>query len=139
MLARPDARGPVLLFDGVCNLCNASVQFVIDRDPEARFRFAALQSEVGRELAEGCGIDADALASLVLVEDGRCYTRSSAALRVARGLKKPWPLVAAFTVVPRPLRDVVYDFIAERRYRWFGKEEACRIPTPELRARFLDA
>jgi predicted DCC family thiol-disulfide oxidoreductase YuxK len=84
MPALPDAHGPVLLFDGVCNLCNASVQFVIDRDPEARFRFAALQSDVGRSLASGCGIDADALDSLVLVEEGRCYTRSSAALRVAR-------------------------------------------------------
>jgi predicted DCC family thiol-disulfide oxidoreductase YuxK len=139
MPVRPDAHGPVLLFDGVCNLCNASVQFVIDRDPEARFRFAALQSDIGRELAEGCGIDVEALDSLVLVEEGRCYTRSSAALRVARRLSGGWPILAAFSVVPRPLRDVVYDFIAARRYRWFGKEEACRIPTPELRARFLDA
>jgi len=139
MPSRLDASGPLLLFDGVCNLCNASVQFIIDRDPQARFRFAALQSDVGRALAAECGIDADALDSIVLVEDGRCYTHSSAALHVARRLSGGWPLLAALTVVPRPLRDLVYGFIAARRYRWFGKEETCRIPTPELRARFLDA
>jgi predicted DCC family thiol-disulfide oxidoreductase YuxK len=127
-----------VLFDAVCNLCNGSVLFVIDRDPSRHFRFAALQSEAGarllREHAHG-GAD---LSSVVLVEDGRLYTRSTAALRIARRLAWPWRLLSALIVVPRPLRDAVYDLVARNRYRWFGRGEACRIPTPELRGRFLE-
>jgi predicted DCC family thiol-disulfide oxidoreductase YuxK len=128
----------VVLFDGVCNLCNASVSFIIDRDPAGRFRFAALQSEAGRELLERHGRPVTATPeSVVLVEAGRVYEQSTAALRIARRLKGGWKLLYAFALVPRPLRDLVYRWIARNRYRWFGREEACRRPTPELERRFL--
>jgi len=124
-----------VLFDGVCNLCNASINFVIDRDAEAVFRFAPLQSDVGRALVAECGlVDED---SIVLVEDGRCYVRSDAALRIARRLDGAWRLLGVLRIVPRPLRDAAYRVIARYRYRWFGKQDACRLPTPDLRVRFL--
>ncbi|HEX2190955.1 MAG TPA: thiol-disulfide oxidoreductase DCC family protein [Longimicrobiaceae bacterium] len=128
----------VVLFDGVCNLCNASVQFILRRDPAGRFRFASLQSDAGRELLLRHGLDPDDLFSVVLVEGGRAYTRSDAALRVARGLGGGWRLLAALHVVPRPVRDGVYGLVAARRYRWFGKRDACMLPTPDLRERFLE-
>jgi predicted DCC family thiol-disulfide oxidoreductase YuxK len=129
---------PVILFDGVCNLCNGFVQFVIDRDPSARFRFASLQSKAGAALAAapvGGGALPD---SVVLVEDGRVYTESAAALRVLSRLGFPWNLTSALVVVPRPLRDAVYRWVARNRYRWFGRRDVCMVPTPALRARFLD-
>jgi predicted DCC family thiol-disulfide oxidoreductase YuxK len=126
-----------VLFDGVCNLCNGSVLFVIDRDPSAHFHFAALQSDAGRALLRQHGYAGADLSSIVLVDGGRLYTRSTAALRIARRLAWPWRLLYALIVVPRPLRDAVYDLVARNRYRWFGREEACRVPTPELRGRFL--
>lgn len=129
----------IILFDGVCNLCNASVLFVIDRDPQGRFSFAPLQGERGRELLAGHGRPADRLDTIMLLEDGRLYERSGAALRIARRLSGLWPLLTVFLVVPAPLRDAVYSFIARRRYRWFGRTDQCRIPTPDLRDRFLDS
>ncbi|MEZ4262814.1 MAG: thiol-disulfide oxidoreductase DCC family protein [Polyangiaceae bacterium] len=139
--------GPLVLFDGVCNLCNGSVNFMIDRDPGARLRFAALQSKGARAALEGAlGKDAadralpsegDDPGSVLLFQEGKLYDRSSAALRIARHLTWPWRVLFVLLVVPRPLRDLVYRFIAENRYRWFGKSEVCRVPTPELRARFL--
>lgn len=132
------SSGAVVLFDGVCNLCNGAVNFIIDRDPSARFRFAALQSDQAAGLLAPLGRVPEAEpSSFVLVEDGRVYERSTAALRVARKLPGAWKLFYAFIIVPRPLRDAVYRFVARNRYRWFGKAEACRMPTPELRARFL--
>lgn len=126
-----------ILFDGVCNLCNASVQFVIRHDAGAKFRFMALQSEAGREIMTRNGLSADQLDSFVLSENGRIYQRSTAALRVAKELGGAWPLLYAFIVVPPFIRNAVYDFIAARRYRWFGRQESCMVPTPELRARFI--
>ena len=131
---------PVVLFDGVCNFCNDSVNFIIDRDPRATFRFAALQSEAaraifaqtGRTLAPG---DPE---SIVVFDRGRLLERSSAVLRIVAGLRGAWPLLGVLRVVPRPLRDVVYSWFAARRYRWFGKTETCRVPSPEIRGRFLD-
>jgi len=131
---------PVVLFDGVCNLCNGSVQFVIKRDPHARFRFAALQSAAGAALvtrATGQPID-DSLESMLLVENDHLYDRSTALLRIVRKLRFPWPLFYGFVIVPRAVRDSVYDLIARRRYRWFGRREVCMVPTPELRARFME-
>ena len=125
----------IVLFDGVCNLCNSSVHFIIARDPAARFRFAALDSAAGQRLLAESGLSGSL--SVVLIENGRAYTRSAAALRIARRLRFPWPLLYALIVVPRPLRDAVYDWIARNRYRWFGKREVCMTPTPELRSRFL--
>ena len=135
--ARLDAR-PVILFDGVCNLCNGAVNFVIDHDPAGHFRFGALQSEGGSALLHAHGLGAAYLDSLVLVESGRVHTKSDAALRIARGLGAPWALAYyAFVAVPKPLRDAVYNVVAANRYRWFGRQESCRMPTPELRARFV--
>ncbi len=129
---------PILLFDGVCNLCNGFVQWVIRRDPEGHFRFAALQSETGRRLLAEAGMPADALSTVVLYEAGRFFTHSDVPLRVWRQLGGAWSWLYALRVVPRALRDAVYDWVARNRYRWFGRREQCMIPTPELRARFLD-
>jgi predicted DCC family thiol-disulfide oxidoreductase YuxK len=126
----------LLLYDGVCNFCDATVNFVIDRDPKARFRFVALQSELGARLVSEHKLSPE-VSSSVLIESGRAYTRSTGALRAARFLRFPWPLLASFLLVPRALRDAAYDWFAARRYRLFGKAEVCRIPTPELRQRFL--
>ncbi len=130
---------PVVLFDGVCNLCNGAVQFIIDRDPHGTFRFASLQSERGAELMRSRGLtpptgDPD---SVVVIEGEKVYERSSAALRIARRLRAPWKLLVVLWLVPAFIRDAVYRVIARNRYRWFGKSEQCRVPTPELRARFL--
>ena len=128
---------PVVLFDGVCNLCSGSVQFLLKRDPEGRFRFASLQSDAGRSLIAEHGLDVDALSSVLLIEDGQVWQESSAALRIARHLPGAWKLLRVFAAVPRPLRDAAYRWIARNRYRWFGKTETCWLPTPELKARFL--
>lgn len=132
------ADAAVVLFDGVCNLCSASVRFVVRRDPAGRFRFASLQSAAGRELLLRHGLDPDDLHSVVLVEGGRAYTRSDAALRIARGLRGAWPLLGLLRAVPRPVRDGAYRLVAANRYRWFGKRDACMLPSPGLRGRFLE-
>jgi predicted DCC family thiol-disulfide oxidoreductase YuxK len=127
----------VVLFDGVCSVCDRAVHFIFDRDARGRFQFAALQSPVGRALAAQHGISTG-LETMALIEGDRVYTQSSAALRVARQLDGAWPVLYAFTLVPRALRDWAYRQFAARRYRWFGQLEACRVPTPEIRSRFLD-
>jgi len=128
----------VILFDGVCHLCQGAVKFIIKRDPAGRFRFASLQSEAGSRLLQASGAHVESLDSVVLIENGSYYIRSAAALRIARGLRYPWPLLYALIVVPKGLRDAVYQFIARHRYRWFGKDETCLVPTRELRERFLE-
>jgi predicted DCC family thiol-disulfide oxidoreductase YuxK len=128
-----------ILFDGVCNLCNGFVRFVIARDPAARFRFAALTSPAAAEVLRDAGVAAPLPDSIILLEDGRAHFRSDAALRISRGLPFPWPLLYGFIVVPRVIRDRVYDFIAARRYRWFGRRDVCMVPTPDLKQRFLDS
>jgi predicted DCC family thiol-disulfide oxidoreductase YuxK len=133
------AESPLVLFDGVCNLCHGSVQFIIRRDPQARFRFAALQSAAGQQALAAAGVLGKLPDSIVLVRGGRVQVKSAAALAIARGLRWPWPLLSVFWVVPYPLRDLVYDFIARNRIRWFGQRQECWVPTKELRARFLDA
>jgi predicted DCC family thiol-disulfide oxidoreductase YuxK len=133
-----DADAPVILFDGVCNLCNGFVQFVIDRDPQARFRFASLQSDAAAARLGGRTVSTSLPDSVLLLEANRLYTESDAALRVLRGLTFPWNLAYAFAVVPRPLRDVIYRWVARNRYRWFGRRDVCMVPTPDLRARFLN-
>ena len=128
---------PVLLFDGVCNLCNGTVQFVIKRDPRAKFRFAALQSEAGQALLKKFQLQQDDYDSFVFVEGERFYLRSTAALKVLKGLRGLWPLLYGFMIIPRPIRDFFYNWIAKNRYRWFGKKDQCMIPTPDLQKRFL--
>ncbi len=127
----------VVLFDGVCNLCNAAVRFVIERDPSARFRFAPLDSAAARALLQTAPAPAALPDSIVLVDDEGVFTRSDAALRIARRLTFPWPLAYVFILVPRVLRDALYEWIARHRYSWFGRRDTCMVPTPELRERFL--
>ncbi len=131
----------VVLFDGVCNLCTRAVQFIIKRDPKGYFRFAALQSDYAQALLRehNLNIQLDGRDDTVaLIQDGRVYTHSDAGLRIARHLSGPVRLAALLIVVPRFIRDTVYRFIARHRYRLFGSQETCWMPTPELRARFLD-
>lgn len=139
----PGPEGPVVLFDGVCNLCAGAVRFIIPRDRRGRFRFAALQSDAAREILEGVGAPipepAASPPSLVLVSEGRAHARSGAALRIAAGLGRGWPLLAVLLVIPAPLRDLAYRFVARNRYRWFGKETACELPRNEESRRFVDA
>lgn len=130
--------GPIVLFDGVCNLCNRSVQFLIDHDSRGRIRFASLQSPVGQQLLERFGLDRNKFRSLVLIEGDRHFLRSTAALRLTRYLDGLWRFGYFFLLVPAFLRDLCYDLVASNRYRWFGQSEACRLITPELRQRFLD-
>ena len=130
--------GAIVLFDGVCNLCNASVRFIVDRDRRGYFSFAPLQSELGRRLLASHGHAGQALDSVVLIERGRLYRSSRAALRIARRLDGLWPLLFALSILPVPIADAVYGWVARNRYRWFGRSQACRLPTPALRARFLD-
>ena len=127
----------VVLFDGVCNFCNATINFIIDHDRANRFVFAPLQSEAGQQLLRTNGLDATKLDSIVLLKDGEVHHKSEAALQIARGLDGPWSLMYAFRILPRFLRDFVYDVVARNRYRWFGRRDSCRMPSPELRQRFL--
>ena len=129
----------ILLFDGVCNLCNGAVNFIIDRDPKSHFKFAALQSEFGQEQLKSLGFNQSDFDSLVLLSEGKVFKKSSAALRIAGKLKGLYPLLKVFLIVPPIIRDGVYDIIARNRYKWFGKRDECRIPTPELRSRFIEA
>lgn len=139
-MSAPEAGDhPVVLFDGVCNFCNGSVNFIIDRDPTARFRFAAQQSDAARELLAARGVtlpEGDPEGILLVVGD-KVYRDSGAALRIAAGLRGFFKVLAVFWLVPWFLRDFVYKLIARNRYRWFGKSETCRVPTPDVRARFL--
>ena len=128
----------VILFDGVCNLCNGFVRFVIARDPGERFRFAALSSPSADRVLRDAGVTPPIPDTIVLVADGVAYFRSDAPLRIARGLRFPWPLAYGLVIVPRVIRDRVYDFVAARRYKWFGRRDLCMVPTPELKQRFLD-
>lgn len=139
---RAPIRSPyaVVLFDGVCNLCNRAVNFIIAHDPDGYFRFAALQSEAGAALLRRYGrvLTSSEPDSVVLVEADRVFDLSTAALRIARRLRGPWKLLWVLIAIPRPIRDAVYRWIARHRYRWFGQASACRVPTPELQARFLE-
>ena len=128
---------PVVLFDGVCNLCNGAVNFIIDRDKEQRFRFASLQSDVGQELLTQHQLPASYLGSLVLIEGGQVSVKSTAALRIARQLDGGWSLWYGFIVLPSAIRDFFYDIVARNRYRLFGQSDTCRYPTEAERARFL--
>jgi predicted DCC family thiol-disulfide oxidoreductase YuxK len=128
---------PVILFDGVCNLCNGAVQFIIKRDKKAVFRFAPLQSDFGQAQLQKSGLAFPTVETIVLVEDGTVYQRSDAALRISKHLSGAWPVLYSCRIVPRILRDAAYNWIARNRYRFFGRRDECMIPTPELKARFL--
>lgn len=127
----------IILFDGVCNFCNDSVQFIIKRDPKAYFKFAPLQSEEGKALLAQHGLPIDAMDTIVLIENNKAYNYSTAALRVAKRLSKLWSLFYVFILVPPFIRNPIYRFIGRNRYKWFGKKESCMMPTAEIRGRFL--
>ena len=127
----------ILLFDGVCNLCNSSINFVIKHDNKDVFRFTALQEGPGKSYLAKYNIDPKNTDSIVLIENGKAYVKSSAALRAVKYLGGAWPLLYVFIIVPAFIRDVVYDYIAINRYKWYGKKDSCMIPTPELKAKFL--
>lgn len=129
---------PIVIFDGVCNYCSSVVAFIIKRDARDVFRFAPFQSESAKALLEKYGVREDCLDSFILIEDGKLYTRSEAALRLWRRLGGLWSLTYAFIAVPAFVRDAVYDFIARNRYKWFGKKDECMIPGPDVRERFLE-
>lgn len=131
---KPENR--IVLFDGVCNFCNSSIQFIIRHDPKGIFKYAALQSDYAKKLV-GDRISPEP-ESVILYEDGKVYDRTTAALKIARHLSGLWPLLYIFIVIPAFLRDPIYKLIAKNRYKWFGKQEACMVPSKEIRDRFLD-
>ncbi|MEH7238947.1 thiol-disulfide oxidoreductase DCC family protein [Bacillus sp. JJ1562] len=127
----------IILFDGVCNFCNSSVQFILKRDSKQLYHFASLQSDAGKALLKKHGIPEDTN-SFVLIEGDRFFTKSSAALRVCRNLKGLYRFLYIFRFIPAPIRDIFYHVIANNRYKWFGKQESCMLPPPDVRKRFLD-
>lgn len=129
----------LVVFDGVCNLCTASVTFILRHEADARLRFVSLQSTAGSRLMRELGLDPEDAKTFVLLARGEAFVRSDAALRVCGYFKWPWKALAALRVMPRPIRDRAYDLVARNRYRWFGRTEACMVPTPDLRARFIEA
>lgn len=128
----------VIFFDGICNLCNASVQFAIERDKKNLFKFTALQGEYAKAVLPKFNVDLNQLNSIILLEDGQLYTKSTAALKIARKLNGLWPALYVFILVPKFIRDWFYDIIAKNRYKWWGRQESCWLPTPELKQRFID-
>jgi predicted DCC family thiol-disulfide oxidoreductase YuxK len=129
----------LILFDGVCNLCNTSIQYVIKHDKKDIFRFAALQSDIGKQIIQKFNIDIEKTDSILLYsKDGGLKSKSSAALHISRYLGLPNNLLSLFFIVPTFIRNKVYDYIAKNRYKWYGKKESCMIPTKELKAKFLD-
>ena len=131
------AAKPIILFDGICNLCNGAVQFIIKHDPEKKFLFTSLQSDAGQQLLKEYKLPSENFNSFLLLQDDTILSKSTAALKVASELKSAWKLLYIFIIVPKFIRDAVYSYIAANRYKWFGKKEVCMIPTPELQARFL--
>ena len=129
---------PIILFDGVCNFCNNTVNFVIRRDPKSIFKFATLQCTVAQQILKSHRLDNAEMNSFVLIENDKIYIKSTAALRVCRRLKGLWPLMYGFIIVPKLIRNGIYNWIAKNRYTWFGKKEACMIPSPDVSARFLN-
>lgn len=130
--------GPIVLFDGVCNLCNGVVQFVLPRDPDGRLRFTPLQSEPGQELLQRHDFSTEDIDTIVLVEGDEAFTRSEAVLRIGEILGWPYSLARVGRLLPEPLRDWVYDSIADNRYDWFGRRDRCMIPEEDVRDRFLE-
>ncbi len=134
----PEVQYPVILFDGVCNLCNGSVEFIINRDHMCEFRFASLQSDTAKHLISKLDIPNDTMDSIILVENNKQYFKSSAVFHICRKLGGLWSLLYIFILVPVSIRDYFYDIVARNRYRWFGKRENCMVPSKELESRFLN-
>ncbi len=133
-----EIKDPVVLFDGLCNLCVGSVQFIIKRDSHKKFRFASLQSSFGKAVLKKAGASEDNFNSFILLEDGKISTRSTAALRVCKQLSGGWKLPYALIIIPAFIRNYIYAIIANNRYKWFGKKEECWLPDEKLKSLFLD-
>ena len=132
-----ESKAPVILFDGVCNLCSGAVKFIIKRDRKELFRFASLQSPFAKNLINEVGLKGR-VDSIVLFLNGEVFIKSDAALTIARKMNFPWPLLYGFIVIPKGIRNLVYDYIARNRYQWFGKSDQCMVPTPEISKRFVE-
>ena len=128
---------PIILFDGVCNFCNGAINFILRQDKKGVFRFAPLQSEKGQQLLRQFDLPQTSFDSFILIDEGKVYKSSTAGLRLYNKLPWYWKWTQLFWVVPRLVRDAVYDIIARNRYRWFGKNDQCMVPTPEIKSRFL--
>jgi predicted DCC family thiol-disulfide oxidoreductase YuxK len=128
----------IILFDGVCNLCNGAVQFIIKNDDKGKFKFASLQSDFGQQILSKNNLPTSDFNSFVFFENDKIFMKSTAALKVLKGLGGKWKMLYVFIIVPKFIRDIAYDFIAKRRYSIWGKIESCMMPTPELKSRFLD-
>ena len=129
---------PIIFFDGVCNLCNQSVLFVIRHDKKGKFNFAPLQSDYAQQKLNGFHYATQELNTILLLKNGKLFQKSSAVLKICRGLSGLWPLLYGLIIIPTFVRNVLYDWVARNRYKWFGKKQECMIPTPELKARFKD-
>ena len=132
-----NSKYDIILFDGVCNLCNSSVNFVIRHDKKNQFKFAALQSDIGEKLGEEYGIDPMKTDSILFISNNKHFIKSTAALKIARRLSGGYPLFYGLMIIPTFLRNWVYDYIAKNRYKWYGKKESCMIPAKELKSKFL--
>lgn len=128
---------PVILFDGICNFCNSTINFVIKKNKKQHIFFAPLQSEAGQRLLQQYNLPVDDMESFVFIENEKAYRQSTAALRVCRYLRGLWPLCYGFIIVPKFIRDGIYNWIAKNRYKWFGVRQECMIPTPDIKERFL--
>ncbi|HMI78909.1 MAG TPA: thiol-disulfide oxidoreductase DCC family protein [Ferruginibacter sp.] len=128
---------PIILFDGVCNFCNSTVNFIIKRNRRTVIHFAPLQTDTGKKILEQYNLPAESMQSIVFIENGKAYTRSTAALRISRYLGGLWPISYGLIIVPRFIRDSIYSWIARNRYKWFGVRQECMIPTPDVKERFL--
>jgi len=128
----------IILFDGVCNLCNNSVQFIIKRDKKQRFLYSSLQSDAAQSILLQFQLSNSNFDSIILVENGKVYQKSTAILKIAKYLPGFWKVSYVFIIIPKFIRDFLYSFIAKNRYNWFGKRDTCMIPTKELKMRFLD-
>lgn len=126
----------IIMFDGECNFCNKSVQFIIKRDPKGLYKFTSLQSSIGKELLKKYNLSVS-MDSFILIENNNYYFKSSAGLRVCRNLKGMWKLFYFLLIVPKPLRDIFYEHVANKRYKWFGTRETCILPSTQERERFL--
>jgi predicted DCC family thiol-disulfide oxidoreductase YuxK len=127
----------LILFDGVCNLCNGAVNFIIDRDSKNVFRFTSLQSDIGQQILQENGLSTNHFNTFILVKNGKILQKSTAFLSVVNQLDGFWKLMNIFWLIPTFIRDFFYDIVSANRYRWFGKQESCRMPTPELKSKFL--
>jgi predicted DCC family thiol-disulfide oxidoreductase YuxK len=128
---------PTILFDGVCNFCNSAINFVIKRDKKGIIKFAPLQSDAGQSLLIQYNLPTNDIKSFVFIEEGKAYTQSIAAIKVCKYLGGLWPICKVFAIVPKFIRDSLYNWVAKNRYKWFGERDTCMIPTPEIKARFL--